>query len=288
MSEQDRRAELENFKKKLRAFGINGDNLEKDLFDAFQELSDQSTQKMFAIEAEKMRAEIMKVVSEELKKTREELAKQIELKIEATNVDNMVNKVLERIPTSAAVDELKMTRTITEAVLESIIGILNKFKTEFGTQLENIRDNNSKELEAHKEAILSQVKAAFVEMAGSSSAAGRSGDDGKNNKGGDVIDRLGPLISLLQPKDDFNLDNLEKLLTLKQRLDALFGGGQGGPDPGTVYRANQAIFMEGIKIGARAKGVPALPGPKASSPSDGHLSSPGKKSTRINPLIARL
>ncbi len=287
MSEQNKRDELENFKKKLRAFGINGDNLEKDLFDAFQELSGQSVQKTLAVEVEKIRAEIMKLVSDELKKTREELAKQIELKIEATNVDNMVNKVLERIPTSAAVDELKMTRTITEAVLESIIGILNKFKTEFGTQLQNIRDNNSKELEAHKEAILSQVKEAFVEMAGSGSAAGKSGDDGGNNKGGDVIDRLGPLFSLLQPKDDFNLDNLEKLLTLKQRLDSLFGG-QGGPDPGTVYRANQAIFMEGIKIGARAKGVPALPGPKASSPSDGHLNSPGKKSTRINPLITRL
>ncbi|KKL81852.1 hypothetical protein LCGC14_1990610, partial [marine sediment metagenome] len=79
-----------------------------------------------------------------------------------------------------------------------------------------------------------------------------------------------------------NLAGIDRLITLREKL-AVFD--TPGPDAGTQFRASSASFLEGIKLGARSKGIAE---PKKLSGPPGGPSNRPVKSTGLHPAVESL
>jgi len=107
--------------------------------------------------------------------------------------------------------------------------------------------------------------------------------DGKGSPwGGIPWDTVMPFLEKMIDTKQDPLAGIDRLITLREKL-AVFDSP--GPDAGTQFRASSASFLEGIKLGARSKGIAE---PKKLSGPPGGPSNRPVKSTGLHPAVESL
>lgn len=204
-----------------------------------------------------------------------------------------LNEIVERLKEFMPVggpefDIVALQTTILEKAGERIDEAFSVLATDLKERLDVIRQEGRDGLDGAIEAKLLQYKA---QLAGAVKEAIGAGSDGKGQGQGlgqgVPGDRWGMALNVLDRFLDRQdpLSNIENLSTIYARLGNIFGG---GPDPTTQFKSNQQIFIEGIKIGAKAKGGVANASPLSSSQPAGRSIKRVRPSTHIDKIIRDL
>lgn len=213
--------------------------------------------------------------------------------IPAPEVD--LNEVVERLKEfmpaeGSGFDVVALQTAILEKTgqqMETAFGVL---ATDLKGRLDAIRQEIFSGLDAGIEAKLLQKKDEMVAAVRGAAGPGSGGQGQGQGQGGALTnpnDRWGIAIQVLDRFLDRQdpLANIENLSNIYARLGNIFGG---GPDPTTLYKSNQQIFVEGVKVGARAKGGAANASPLSSDQPAGRSIRRVRPSSRIDRIIREL
>ncbi|OBW62928.1 MAG: hypothetical protein A9183_00700 [Dehalococcoides mccartyi] len=204
------------------------------------------------------------------------------------NIEDVVNQVVARIPTSGAVEEARIIKQVKDDLQDEMLATLNEFKLLVADQLKQIREGNARQIEQmfvqNKDVIIQTINQNITDQLKNLSPAGMSGGNGPMDK---YLPFLEKMFGANQAQPEDFLDKMEREMGRYQRLQAIFGGGQPANQPETMFNIAQKALIEGVKIGTRGRTV-VVSDPKAfTGPSIGFLNRP-KKSPSVDPIVAKL
>jgi len=213
-----------------------------------------------------------------------ELATAVAEKIQANQVDieEVVSKVVEKIPDTG---EVERKRVLKEAS-EQITAFLGKIDQKLEQMVKPLVDAA---LLDQKDVMLKAVREEmnrrhdeYMAAAEGKTTAG-AGKDGKGSRwGGIPWDTVMPFLEKMVETNQDPLAGIDRLISLREKM-AVFDSP--GPNAETQFRASSASFLEGIKLGTRAKGIDEPK--KSSGPPGGPSKRPGK-STGLHPAVETL
>jgi hypothetical protein len=270
--------DYEDLRNKARSFGLNFDVI-------IQEAQDQIA-KAIMPEIQGRIESAVKTNVPTLQEIVELLAARIP--VPKVNIEDVVNQVVTRIPTSGAVEEARIIKQVKDALNADMLATLNEFKMAVAEQLKQIRDGNARMIEQifaqNKDSIIQAINQNLTEQLKNLSPAGISGGTGPMDK---YLPFLEKMFGGTQAQPEDFLDKMEREMGRYQRLQAIFGGGQPANQPETMFNVAQKALIEGVKIGTRGRTV-VVSDPKAfTGPSTGYLNRP-KKSPSVDPIVAKL
>jgi len=208
------------------------------------------------------------------------------------DLNEIVERLKEFMPGEGSeFDVVALQTAILERTGEKIETAFGVLATDLKGRLDAIRQEIFSGLDAGIEAKLLQKKDEIVAAVRGAAGPGQGGQGQGQGQGGALTntnDRWGVALQVLDRFLDRQdpLSNIENLSNIYARLGNVFGGH--GPDPTTQYKSNQQIFIEGIKVGARAKGGVVNASPLSSDPPAGRSIRRVRPSSRIDRIIQEL
>lgn len=200
------------------------------------------------------------------------------------DMDYIVDKLRESLPEGggAEFDAVRVQADIEAKLgkqMEELVGAIKG-------RLDGIKQEIMAGLDAAIETKLMQYKNEMVAAVrgGMPSNNGGQGGQGETTMPQDRWSQALMVLDRFLDRQD-PLANIENLSNIYARLGAVFGG---GPDPTTLYRGNQQAFIEGIKVGAKAKGGVVTPSPLLSNQPAEPLTRRVRPTSRIDKIIREL
>jgi len=199
------------------------------------------------------------------------------------DLNEIVERLKEFLPEGGTqFDVVALQTAIEEKVGQKIETAFESLAGSIKSRLETIREETRTGLDAAIEVKLIQYK---DQMVAAVKEAGGPGTDGKGvAQSGDRWNMAIQVLDHFLDRQD-PLSNIENLSNIYSRLGNIFGG---GPDPTTIYKANQQILLEGIKLGAKGKGGGNPAGPLSSNRPAEHSKRPVRVSSKIDRIIQDL
>ena len=219
----------------------------------------------------------------------DELATAVAEKVQAgqVNIDEIVSKVVEQIPDTGEVERKRVLKEASEQItgflsnidkrLEGMVKPLveSALLEQRGGLLEAVEEK----LQRHHDEFMNEAQGGVTESGGEAKPDGSKG----SRWGGVPWDTVMPFLEKMIANNQDPLAGIDRLITLREKM-AVFD--PPSPDAGQQFRASSASFLEGIKLGARSKGI-AEP-KKSFGPPGGPSKRPVKSSGSLHPAVETL
>ena len=209
----------------------------------------------------------------------DELATAVAEKVQAGQVDigEIVARVIEKIPDTGEVERKRILKETSQQITTFLGNIDQRLEGMVKPLVETaLLEQKDGMLAAVKEELNRRHDEWISEPGGGDKANGQGG------RGGVPWDKVLPLLEHMIDVNQDPLAGIDRLITLREKM-AVFD--PASPDAGTLFRANSASFLEGIKLGMKGKGINE---PKKFSGPPGGPSRKPVSSSGLHPAVEAL
>lgn len=202
------------------------------------------------------------------------------------DIDEIVSKVVEKIPDTGEVERKRVLKEASEQITGFLSNIDKRLEGMVKPLVESALLEQRGGLLLAVEEKLAEHHDEFMNMArgGGTDAGGKAKPDGKGSHwGGIPWDTVMPFLEKMVDNQQDPLAGIDRLIALREKM-AIFD--PPNPDVGQQFRASSASFLEGIKLGAKSKGL--VETKKSYGPPGGPSNKLVKSSGSLHPAVETL